>query len=52
MTACTLARRTTRLNPSAMREALKLTERPGSVSSAGGSPAAESFSIDAIRAAQ
>lgn len=46
-----LARRAERLNPSIIREILKVTERPGIVSLAGGLPAAEAFPIDALRAA-
>jgi len=47
----TLARRTERMNPSVIREILKLTERPGIVSLAGGLPAAETFPVEAMRAA-
>jgi 2-aminoadipate transaminase len=47
----TLARRAERLNPSIIREILKVTERPGIISLAGGLPAAEGFPIDALRAA-
>ncbi len=47
----TLARRAERLNPSIIREILKVTERPGIVSLAGGLPAAESFPVDAMREA-
>ena len=46
-----LARRAERLNPSIIREILKVTERPGIVSLAGGLPAADAFPIDALRAA-
>jgi 2-aminoadipate transaminase len=46
-----LARRAERLNPSVIREILKLTERPGIVSLAGGLPAPESFPFEAVRAA-
>ncbi|HUP07098.1 MAG TPA: PLP-dependent aminotransferase family protein [Caldimonas sp.] len=45
----TLARRTARMNPSVIREILKLTERPGIVSLAGGLPAAETFPVEAMR---
>jgi 2-aminoadipate transaminase len=45
----TVARRAERLNPSAIREILKLTERPGVISLAGGLPAAEAFPVDAVR---
>jgi 2-aminoadipate transaminase len=41
----TLARRAERLNPSTIREILKITERPGIVSLAGGLPAADSFPV-------
>jgi 2-aminoadipate transaminase len=47
----TLARRTARMNPSVIREILKLTERPGIVSLAGGLPAAETFPDEAMREA-
>jgi len=47
----TLARRTARMNPSVIREILKLTERPGIVSLAGGLPAAETFPVEAMREA-
>ena len=47
----TLARRAKRLNPSVIREILKLTERPGIVSLAGGLPAAEGFPVEALREA-
>ncbi|MDE2399320.1 MAG: PLP-dependent aminotransferase family protein [Burkholderiales bacterium] len=44
----TLARRAERLEPSAIREILKLTERPGVISLAGGLPAAEGFPVEAL----
>jgi 2-aminoadipate transaminase len=47
----TLAARTRHMNPSAIREILKLTERPGVLSLAGGLPAPESFPLDALRQA-
>jgi 2-aminoadipate transaminase len=47
----TLARRAERMNPSVIREILKLTERPGIVSLAGGLPAAETFPVEAMREA-
>jgi 2-aminoadipate transaminase len=47
----TLARRAERLNPSIIREILKLTEQPGVISLAGGLPAAETFPVEAMRAA-
>lgn len=47
----TLAARTRQMNSSAIREILKLTERPGVLSLAGGLPAPESFPLDALAAA-
>lgn len=47
----TLAQRTQRMNSSAIREILKVTERPGVLSMAGGLPAPESFPIEAIQVA-
>ncbi len=47
----TLARRAERLNPSAIREILKLTERPGIVSLAGGLPSADTFPVAAMQEA-
>jgi 2-aminoadipate transaminase len=46
-----LARRTARMNPSVIREILKLTELPGVISLAGGLPAPETFPIEAMRIA-
>jgi len=46
-----LARRAARMNPSVIREILKITERPGIISLAGGLPSAETFPVDAIREA-
>ncbi|MEP7140558.1 MAG: PLP-dependent aminotransferase family protein [Caldimonas sp.] len=46
-----LASRTARMNPSAIREILKLTERPGIISLAGGLPSADLFPIEAVREA-
>ena len=46
-----LARRAERMNPSVIREILKITERPGIVSLAGGLPSPESFPVEAMRAA-
>ncbi|MEO6895152.1 MAG: PLP-dependent aminotransferase family protein [Caldimonas sp.] len=46
-----LASRTGRMNPSAIREILKLTERPGIISLAGGLPAADLFPVEALREA-
>jgi len=44
----TLAARAARLEPSTIREILKLTERPGVISLAGGLPAAEGFPVAAM----
>ena len=46
-----LAERAHAMNPSAIREILKVTERPGILNFAGGLPAPETFPIDAMRAA-
>ncbi|HEY4959152.1 MAG TPA: PLP-dependent aminotransferase family protein [Caldimonas sp.] len=46
-----LAARTARMNPSAIREILKLTERPGIISLAGGLPSADTFPVEAMREA-
>ena len=45
------ARRSARLNPSIIREILKVTEQPGVLSMAGGLPSADTFPVEAIRAA-
>ena len=47
----TLARRTARMNPSFIREILKVTERPGIISFAGGLPSPRTFPVDAFAAA-
>lgn len=47
----TLAARTRQMNASAIREILKLTERPGVLSLAGGLPSPASFPIEALRQA-
>jgi 2-aminoadipate transaminase len=47
----TLARRAARLNPSTIREILKITEQPGIVSLAGGLPSADTFPVAAMREA-
>jgi 2-aminoadipate transaminase len=47
----TLARRAERLNPSIIREILKVTEQPGVISLAGGLPAPETFPVEAMREA-
>lgn len=44
----TLARRAHAMNPSVIREVLKLTERPGVISFAGGLPSPKTFPIDAF----
>ncbi len=47
----TLARRAERLNPSTIREILKITEKPGIISLAGGLPSADAFPVAAMREA-
>jgi 2-aminoadipate transaminase len=48
-TSCwTLARRAERMNPSVLREILKVTERPGIISFAGGLPSPRTFPVDAF----
>ena len=46
-----LARRAEKMNPSVIREILKVTERPGIISFAGGLPSPQTFPVDAFRAA-
>ena len=46
-----LARRSARMNPSIIREILKVTEQPGIISLAGGLPSPDSFPIEAMREA-
>ena len=46
-----LAKRAASMNPSAIREILKITERPGILNFAGGLPAPETFPVAAMRAA-
>jgi 2-aminoadipate transaminase len=46
-----LARRAERMNPSIIREILKVTEQPGVISLAGGLPSPDSFPVEAMRAA-
>ena len=46
-----LAARTARMNASAIREILKLTERPGVISLAGGLPSPDTFPVEAMREA-
>jgi 2-aminoadipate transaminase len=47
----TLAARAERMNPSVIREILKVTEKPGIISFAGGLPSPETFPISAFAAA-
>ena len=47
----TLARRADKMNPSVIREILKVTEKPGIISFAGGLPSPQTFPIEAMRAA-
>ena len=44
----TMARRAARLEPSTLREILKVTERPGIISLAGGLPSADTFPVQAM----
>src|SRR3954468_3130133 len=46
-----LAQRCARMNPSVIREILKLTELPGVRSLAGGLPSADTFPVEAMREA-
>lgn len=46
-----LARRAQRMNPSVIREILKVTERPDIISLAGGLPSPDGFPVEAMRAA-
>jgi len=47
----TLAQRADKMNPSVIREILKVTELPGIISFAGGLPSPKTFPIEAMRAA-
>lgn len=47
----TLSQRSAHFTTSPIRELLKFTEQPGMISLAGGLPAADSFPVDALRAA-
>ena len=47
----TLARRAERMNPSVIREILKITEQPGVISLAGGLPSPKTFPIAEFAAA-
>lgn len=49
--AWTQARRAARMNPSIIREILKVTEKPGILSMAGGLPSADTFPVEALKAA-
>ena len=51
MSVWTLARRCGRMNPSILREILKVAERPGIKSMAGGLPSPLTFPVEAIREA-
>ncbi|MGE0361479.1 MAG: PLP-dependent aminotransferase family protein [Vicinamibacterales bacterium] len=51
MSTWTLAQRTARMNPSILREILKVAERPGVRSMAGGLPSPDTFPVEALRAA-
>ena len=51
MSVWTLARRASRMNPSVLREIMKIAERPGVKSMAGGLPSPETFPVEAIREA-
>ncbi|ALK87274.1 aminotransferase-like domain-containing protein [Limnohabitans sp. 63ED37-2] len=46
-----LAQRAEKMNPSVIREILKVTEKPGIISFAGGLPSPQTFPIDAMREA-
>ena len=48
VTGWTLARRAERMNPSVIREILKVTEQPGIISFAGGLPSPRTFPVDAF----
>ena len=47
----TQARRAKKMNPSVIREILKVTEKPGMISFAGGLPSPKTFPVNAFRAA-
>lgn len=47
----TQARRAARMNPSIIREILKVTEKPGVLSMAGGLPSADTFPVEALKTA-
>src|SRR3954469_20290401 len=48
MTNWTLAARAAKMNPSVIREILKVTEKPGIVSLAGGLPSPKTFPVEAF----
>ena len=50
-TQWTLAQRAEKMNPSVIREILKVTERPGIISFAGGLPSPKTFPVEEFRAA-
>ncbi len=50
-TQWTLAQRADKMNPSVIREILKVTERPGIISFAGGLPSPKTFPVEEFRAA-
>ena len=43
-----LAQRADKMNPSVIREILKVTEKPGIISFAGGLPSPQTFPVDAM----
>src|SRR3978361_923392 len=47
-TPCVRALRTEKMNPSVIREILKVTERPGIISFAGGLPSPQAFPVEAF----
>lgn len=51
MSNWTLAKRASTMNPSVIREILKVTEKPGIISLAGGLPSPKTFPIDAFKQA-
>ncbi len=48
MTAWTLAQRAAKMNPSVIREILKVTEKPGIISLAGGLPSPQAFPVQSF----
>ena len=51
MSTWTTAQRTARMSPSVIREILKVAERPGVRSMAGGLPSPDTFPVEALNAA-